>query len=630
MGALYLCIYNSSKTIINIEFTKCFMSMKSRGPDDTQLLSDNTPIINQMNMHQISSVLSKREIKEYKPITFNYGYHRMSVNDFTIDGSQPFEDPIINKIMTYPELRHRPKRRLICNGEIYNYNELLETHNFNDRDLQSQSDVEIILPLYIKYAESNIDSQLALEKCVSDLDGEFSFVLTENTNSFNLKQINVFAVRDIFGTKPLYMVKYSPKNREKTDDIFYLFVSEIKSIPNTLLVDSEYVIKEVPPGTYWSYKNSVIEKNSCEFISYYNFDIYKNLEMCSINKATPEIINDVYINIKNLLTKSVIQKYNNSEKDPVYNKGSIGVLLSGGFDSSIIVSILIKYLININHNFEDEQIHVFTIGDNDNSDVNLAKSHVEFLEKQFSIDIHFHIINIKDLDLIVPEIDNIITCLETYDDLSIKKSIPMLFLLKYIKNMTNIRILLSGEGLDELCGYSEFFELSDNEFQSKSIELLKNLSKYDLLRSDKLAGTFGLEIRYPFLNKPFVEYILSIHPKLKRPQISGYSNKPIEKYIIRKSFDDLNDSGVACYMENSILWNTRQSIDQSFTYLNSYLENYFDSLYTDTDFYIYLQQAKHNNIIIKTKEQMHYKILFDKKYPNSYNLLNFFWESLWN
>jgi asparagine synthase (glutamine-hydrolysing) len=625
MGALYLCIYNSSKTSINIEFTKSFMSMKSRGPDDTQLLSESTPIINQMNMHQISSILSKREMKEYKSITFNYGYHRMSVNDLSIDGSQPFEDPIINKMIKYPEIRSRPKRRLICNGEIYNYNELLENHKFSDRDLQSQSDVEIILPLYIKYTESITNTHEALEKCVNELDGEFSFVLTENTNSFNLKKINVFAVRDIFGTKPLYMVKYIPKNGIQTQDIFYLFVSEIKSIPNSLLVNSEYVIMEVPPGTYWSYQNSVIEKNGCEFIPYYNFDIYKNLDMCSINKANPEIINDVYFNIKDLLTKSVVQKYSLCDKEGI----SVGVLLSGGFDSCIILSILIKYLSSINHNFENEKIHVFTIGDNDNTDITLAKSHVESLEKEYSIDIHLHIVNIQDLKIIIPEIDNIIEILETYDDLTIKKSIPMLFLLKYIKNMTDVRILLSGEGLDELCGYSEFFDLSDIEFQNKSIELLKHLSKYDLLRSDKLAGSLGLEIRYPFLNKPFVEYILSIHPKLKRPQISGYSKTPIEKYIIRKSFDDVN----TYYMDTSILWNRQQSIDKSFKYLNDYLTTYFDSIYSDTEFYIYLQQVKNNNInlpLTKTKEQMHYKNLFNKKYPNSYNILNYFWESLWN
>lgn len=627
MGALYLCMYNSSKTSINIEFTKAFMSMKPRGPDDTQLLSENTPIINQMNINQISSVLSKREIKEYKPITFNYGYHRMSINDLTIDGSQPFEDPIINKVLKYPEIRLRPKRRLICNGEIYNYNELVNKYEFNDRDLQSSSDVEVILPLYIKNIESNNNltenerSKIALEKTLEELDGEFSFVLTENTNSFNLKKINVFVVRDIFGTKPLYMVKYKPKILQNSDDMFYLFVSEIKSVPNALLVNSDYIIQEVPPGTYWSYQNSVINQNDNDFIQYYSFDKYKNLDICCINKATPEIINDVYSNIKNILTTSVIQKYYNTQRD-------VGILLSGGFDSCIILSILIKYLANQDYDFKTRQLHVFTIGDRDNSDINLAKSHVEFLEKKFSIDIHFHLVNIQNFNLVIPEIDNIISCLETYDDLTIKKSIPMLFLLKYIKKMTNVKVLLSGEGLDELCGYSQFFDLSDSEFQSKSIDLLKNLSKYDLLRSDKLAGSLGLEIRYPFLNKTFVEYILSIHPKLKRPQISGYgySNKPIEKYIIRKSFDDVNDT----YMEKNVLWNNHQSIDNSFGSLNEYLKNYFDSLYSNTDFYIYLQHTRNDKILTKTKEQMYYKILFNKKYPNTYDLLNNFWESLWD
>lgn len=623
MGALYLCMYNSSKISINIEFTKSFMSMKSRGPDDTQLLNDNTPIITQMNMNQISSVLSKREIKEYKPITFNYGYHRMSINDLSIDGSQPFEDPIINKVMKYPEIRLRPKRRLMCNGEIYNYNELLSKHCFNDRDLQSNSDVEIILPLYIKYIESennNVNSSAAaLEKCLSELDGEFSFILTENTNSFNLKKINVFAVRDIFGTRPLYMIKYSPKNSNSnananTNEIFYLFVSEIKSIPNSLLVNSEYIIQEVPPGTYWSYQNSVVQKNELEFIPYYSFNIYKNLEMCSINQATPDVISDIYKNINDLITKSVIQKYKSAEQN-------VGVLLSGGFDSCIILGIIINYLTSNNYDFETQPFHVFTIGDNNNIDVKMATLYIEFLEKTFNIDIHFHIVNIQNLNLIIPEIDNIISCLETYDALTIKKSIPMIFLLKYIKDMTDVKILLSGEGLDELCGYSQFFDLSDVEFQNKSIKLLQNLSKYDLLRSDKLAGSLGLEIRYPFLNKEFVEYILSIHPKLKRPQVSGYSKTPIEKYIIRKSFDEVN------FIDKSVLWNSHQSINESFENLNTFLKTYFDNLYSDTDFYIYLQ-SKNEADIIKTKEQMYYKILFNKKYPNT-DILNTFWESLW-
>ena len=113
MGAILFLLYNMSKPPINIEYINSFMNMKSRGEDDTQLLIENTPVINNINTQQISSILSKREIREYKQITFNYGYHRMSINDISEDGSQPFEDPILHKISSYPELRNRPKRKFL-------------------------------------------------------------------------------------------------------------------------------------------------------------------------------------------------------------------------------------------------------------------------------------------------------------------------------------------------------------------------------------------------------------------------------------------------------------------------------------------------------------------------------------
>ena len=147
MGAISFLLYNMSKPPINIEFTKSFMKMKNRGENDTQLHIENTPIITNANIQQINSVLSKREIKEYKQITFNYGYHRMSINDNSEDGSQPFEDPIMHKTSVYPELRSRPKRKLLCNGEIYNYADIVNSEDFTDKDLQSESDCEVILPL---------------------------------------------------------------------------------------------------------------------------------------------------------------------------------------------------------------------------------------------------------------------------------------------------------------------------------------------------------------------------------------------------------------------------------------------------------------------------------------------------
>lgn len=627
MGAISFLMYNMSKPPIDINFAKHFIKMKNRGENDTQIITESSPTITSLNINQISNYLSKREIYEYKPFTFEYGYHRLSINDISLDGSQPFQDPIPHKLLKYPELKSRPKRKLLCNGEIYNYNQLVEKNNFSDRDLQSQSDVEIILPLYIKYLEESKNPVQALEKCLGTLNGDYSFILTENTNTFDLKNINIFAVRDPWGTKPLYMIKYTPlKSNQNTNEtgLFYMFVSELKGIPTNLLNNPEYSIVEIPPGTYWSYQNSIINKNTQEFIPYYDFNKFKDLNSCVINTANPETISKLYRDIQNLLTESIISRYELSHQN-------VGLLLSGGFDSCILTSILVKYLVE-KYNYS-KPLHVFTIGNENNKDVVKAKEHVELLEKTYNIDIHHHVIQINNFNLITTEIDNIIFQIESFDSTTIRKTIPMAFLLKYIKSYTDVRVLLSGEGLDELCGHHELFELDNQEFQNKSINLLQNLSKFDLLRNDKIAGSYGLEIRYPFLDISFVEYILSIHPLLKRPQISGYTKNPIEKYIVRKSFDT-NENII---INKDILWNHKQDISSSLD--NSQKLNFTDQLihfynnkYTDSEYFYYLQIINSNptlhTVIPNTKEEMHYKKTFDKYYPNISNILPYYWNSL--
>lgn len=622
MGATSLLFYNMKNPPINIDFSKAFNKMRNRGEDDTQIGIESTPSITAHNRSQIASYLSKKEISEYRPITFQYGYHRMSVNDASLDGSQPFEDPIMHKVLKYPELRSRPKRKLICNGEIYNYNELVRNFNFGDRDLQSKSDVEVILPLYINCVEKLGDSTLGLQECLGLLNADYSFMLMENTTSFSLKDINVFVARDCLGTKPLYMVKYTPfKPSSNKTDMFYMFVSEIKGIPLHILNDPEYTIVEVPPGTFWSYQNSVIEKSNTEFIRFYDFNMYKTLDICNVNTADPSTIVDLYDNIRNIVTNSIIDRYDLSDQ-------KVGLLLSGGFDSCIILSILVNYLVQ-KYNYTTP-LHVFTIGDEDNTDVINARYHVESLEMHYGIDIHHHVIRLQDMELVQEQLTNVILQLETYDRVTIQKSIPMSFLLKYIKEKTDIKVLLSGDGLDELCGYYQLFTLSDTEFQKRSVELLENLSKYDLLRSDKMAGSYGLEIRHPFLDMRFIEYMLTVHPMLKRPQMTGYSEDPIEKYIVRKAFD----TDETIYIDKRILWNHRQDIRYSFNTLKQYLTEYFDTVYTDFDLVNYLETLRLSTDIVhllpKTKEEMHYKKIFDTYYPCTSNVLSLYWNLLWD
>ena len=608
MGALFFVVNNYENFPIGNDFINGFMKMKNRGRDDTNIVTESTPNITQLNMNQVLLTLSKREIREYKPYTFTYGYHRMCINDLSYDGSQPFEDPIIHKMREYPELKTRVKRRLICNGEIYNYEDLKSQEAFTDRDLQSTSDVEIIMPMYIKYG---------LEGCLQRLNGDYSFVLTENTGTYDTKNINIFVVRDIFGIKPLYMIK-----KKSVNGVFYMFVSELKSIPKRILDGYDgYDIREVPPGTYWSFKKSVILGMEEEFTSYYSLDRYKNLENCMYNNATPDILMSVYNNIREQLSESVIRRYNLSKR-------GVGFLLSG-FDSAIILCIVVKYLQKGNYDFEKDPIVVFTFGDNDNKDVISAKECVSFLETTYSIDIHHHIINVHNLGIVLPDIKDIIYVLETCDKSTIRQSIPYAFLCKYISTKTDVKVLLTGEGLEELCGYEQLFELEDDKFQEKSIELLNSMSKFNVMARDKIAGFYNLEVRHPFLDIEFVELMLSIHPKLKRPQKYDYSKDAIGKYIVRKAFDD-SIMGTNFYINKGLLWKGRGCISKSTRCLKVELDKYFEKMYSDPEFYNYLQYLRQNMNLVtcpKTKEEMYYKNVYDEMFPKI--VVDKMWDNVW-
>lgn len=624
MGGISLIIYNSKNPPINIEFTKAFMNMKHRGPDDTIFITESTIPLTRLNQDAVKMNLSKRQIAEYTPYTFMLGYHRTCINDTTRDGSQPFEDPIAHKVRQFPELRHRPRRMLVCNGEIYNYESLKEQESFGERDLQSESDTEIILPMYIKYG---------LEETLRQLRGDFSFVLTENINTFDLSKLNVFVVRDILGTRPMYMIRNTSKN---PNDLFYMFVSELKGIPQFLLNDKRYVIQQVPPGTYWSFQNSVIknrgvvEGQESEFIEYSSLDFYSNADNCYINTASPDVISNIYKMIKCKLTECVVNRFTLSHVP-------VGILLSGGFDSAIILSILVHYLYSNNHDFVKNPIHAFTIGkynhgegECNNADVASAISCVEFLERKFSIDIHHHIVSVDDINDISDEIDNIINVLETYDPVTIQSSLPYSLLFKYIRANTDVKVLLTGEGLDEICGYPSLYEGDDYQFQKRSVELVKNMCDFDLLRCDKIACCYNLELRHPYLDNLFLEYMLSIHPKLKRPQIYEYGSPPIEKYIVRKSFNvDANDN----FLESNILWRTLDDVINCFDSIPETLHNYYETMYSDSDLGNYinslsktnLQLGKCNRTVPQTKEQMHYRKIFERLFPNCSHLVKKFY-----
>jgi len=589
MGGISLVVYNSQNPPVNIEFTRSFLKMRHRGQDDSAYIVESNTKITRNNQDQVRLFLSKREMQEYTPFTFISGFHRMSINDQTRDASQPFEDPILHQTRKYPELRTRPRRTLMCNGEIYNAEELKIDEKFSERDLRSTSDCEVILPLYIKYG---------LEETLRKLDGDFTFVLMENIETFVLDEVNVYVVRDILGARPLYMIKHQ-------SEFFYMFVSEIKGVPKFILEDNLYKIIEVPPGTYWSFQNA--RNGGDDFIQYGNLEYYKSIDNCTIKSAKPDVISDLYSGIKEKVTRAVMRRYESSGVP-------VGVLFSGGFDSALILSIIAK-------NAKDP-VYAFTVGDKASEDVKSAERCISYLEKELSLDIRHHIITVDDIKLLNRDIDSVIATVETFDPVTIRTSIPYTILFRYIKEKTNVRVLLTGEGLDELCGYKQLFEYDDDMMQRKSVELLERLAKYDLLRCDKIASSYGIELRHPYLDTQFMEYMLSVHPMLKRPQIFENSKRPIEKYIVRKAFDN----GL---LSKEVLWRPLGDVVNCFSRsLGKSIEEYYDNLYSDHDFYNYISTI-FTETKPKSKEEMHYRKTFETLFGNAHGVVPEFWDQIW-
>jgi asparagine synthase (glutamine-hydrolysing) len=602
MGGISEIIYKSSDSNIGIDFLKSFLNIKHRGTDDTSYTIMNSVDLNTLSREDLDIVyynLSKDEIRRYTQYTFVLGFHRSTINDLTFNGSQPFVDPIVNKIKDYPDLRKRPKRQMICNGEIYNTEELILENNFTDHDLCSFCDVEIILPMYIKYG---------INEMLMKLNGDFAFILNENIETYKTNEINVFAVKDFLGIKPLYYVYNSLNN-------IYFFVSEIKALPKFIISNVSYYIDYVKPGTYWSFQSN-------DFTEYYSLDKYKSLDNCVINKTDPDTLNSIYTTFQTLITQNVIDRYNNSHK-------IVGILLSGGFDSCIITSIIVKYLISINNNFDKNPLYIFTIGqDLSDSDSDYASNFILFLENKYNITLVHHIIYINQMHILTKDLETIIYHLESYDPDTVRKCIPFYFLLDYIKKNTNVKVLLSGDGLDEFCVYSANQNTDDASFQQKSVELLQNMYQYELLRTDKISNIFGLEVRHPYLEKRLVEYTLSLHPKLKKPQKYSNTQDPITKYIIRKAFEK------SVYSEELIpemyLWRAHKNILDFMANFTKSINAYFNSVMSDIEYNIQLkillnEPNVNQNTLPKSKEELFYRMIFRGYFPNRDYLVKEFW-----
>uniref|UniRef100_A0A4W3HMQ5 Asparagine synthetase [glutamine-hydrolyzing] n=1 Tax=Callorhinchus milii TaxID=7868 RepID=A0A4W3HMQ5_CALMI len=428
-----------------------------------------------------------------------FGFHRLAIVD-PLYGMQPL------RITKYPHLW------LCYNGEIYNFRQLEKHFEF---DYQTQVDGEIILHLY---------ATKGIEMTAKLLDGVFAFIILDTANR------KIFLGRDTYGVRPMFKMM--------TDNGFLAVCSEAKGLlelKHSMI--STPTIVPFPPGHYESFDLKINGKvTELELVKFHSCtEIPAHVPYDTLEKLTEEM-ETIKKNIRSLLENAVRKRLMSNRR--------IGCLLSGGLDSSLIAALLLK----LKREKDDMMypIQTFSIGMEDSPDVIAARQ----VAKYIGSDHHEVVFSAEEG---IQAIDNVIFSLESYDITTIRASVGMYLVSKYIKEKTDSTVIFSGEGSDELAqGYIYFHKApSPDEGAAESERLLRDLYLYDVLRSDRTTAAHGLEIRVPFLDHRFTSYYLSIRPELRVPK------KGIEKYLLRKSFDGLN------LLPKEILWRPKEAFSMS-------------------------------------------------------------------
>ena len=328
-----------------------------------------------------------------------------------------------------------------------------------------------------------------------------------------------------------------------------------------------------PPGHYWK---------GGKFVCYND-----------ISHPTAVCHDDLEIVCKNIREKLI----SGVEKRLVAD-AKVGFLLSGGLDSSLVCAIAARK--------SKTPIRTFAIGmSGDAIDLKYAKQVADYIGSE-----HTEVIMTK--EQVLDSLENVIHLLGTFDITTIRASMGMYLLCKWIHENTDIRVLLTGEISDELFGYKYTdFAPSAEEFQKESEKRIHELHMYDVLRADRCISSNSLEARVPFGDLDFVKYVLSVDPEKK---LNTYG---IGKYLLRRAFE-------GDYLPPDILYREKAAFSDAVGHsMVDYLKEYAEKQYTDEEFEQKMQNYTH--AVPFTKESLRYREIFEKYYPGQGDMIVDFW-----
>lgn len=437
---------------------------------------------------------------------------------------------------------------LAVNGEIYNHREIRERYK-DSYKFQTQSDCEVILPLFADKGAEGIE----------ELNGIFGFAL------YDTQTQEFIVARDHMGIIPLYM----GHDKQGT---FYV-ASELKALEP--FCNS---IKVFLPGHYYLSTEQKMQK-------WYHRD-WEQFEAVEHNKSDID-------SLRKSLEEAVHRQL---MSDVPY-----GVLLSGGLDSSIISALAKKFASKRIESDDQEQawypqLHSFAVGLEGSPDLAAARKvaeHIGTIHHEIKFTIQEGLDAVRD----------VIYYLETYDITTVRASTPMYLMARVIKSM-GIKMVLSGEGSDEIFGGYLYFHKAPNarEFHEESVRKLENLYKYDCLRANKSLMAWGIEGRVPFLDKEFLDVAMRINPKDKM-----ITPEKMEKWILRKAFED--------YLPAEVAWRQKEQFSDGVGYSwIDQLKELVNEEVSDED----LKNA-HHRFPVQTptsKEEYYYRSIFEEHFPS--------------
>ncbi|XP_052389206.1 asparagine synthetase [glutamine-hydrolyzing]-like [Carassius gibelio] len=497
-----------------------------------------------------------------------FGFHRLAIVD-QLYGMQPL------RVKKFPYLW------LCYNGEIYNHIRLKNKFEF---EYQTKVDGEILLHLYDRFG---------IKDMASMLDGVFAFVLLDTANR------KVFIGRDTYGVRPLF--------RLLTDNGFLAVCSEAKGLIDIKTsMSTPAKITAFLPGHFEVFDLKLTGK-------------VQSVQMDCFHCCTEEPKHAAYNKLESLGTgfeletvKSNIRiLFEDAVKKRLMAHRRIGCLLSGGLDSSLVAATLVKLA-------KEEQlqypIQTFSIGAEDSPDVAAARKVAAHIGSEH------HEVNFTPEEGI-RALEDVIIHLESYDITTVRASVGMYLISKYIREKTDSVVIFSGEGSDELTqGYIYFHKApSPKAAAEDSVRLLKELYLFDVLRADRTTAAHGLELRVPFLDHRFTAYYLSLPEEMRVPKDG------VEKHLLRESFKGLN------LIPDEILWRRKEAFSDGMTSMKkswyTSLQEHVESVVNDSQ----LEAAKtpFPKKTPTTKEGYFIRQIFEKHYPGRWEWIPHYWMPRW-